>query len=264
MNDQEENQEIRASDLKKYRTEIPNLYDDSDLDPFAFRLLVHYCRRGSCWESIRTTAATCKMSHQSVIKYREELAKAGWIEIERCDEGVVITVVDKWQMNFGRYATKVVATRPDSGRHATTSGRHVDTKNNQLRINQREEEEGAPVSSFQAKTKDPVQILCSASGLSAFPPKEMERIEQIHRMIAVHGEEKVEAALRKRCEQWVNTRGKNGAYYRKTNLAWVDLAQEELDSGDNGGRGMTRKVWDAMSQEERTKHIMAGLEVPTK
>ena len=110
-----------------------------------------------------------------------------------------------------------------------------------------------------------VHVLTNAVGLSAFPAKESERIEQLISMMKVHGEARLTEALAEACDRWVNTKSKAGRYYAKVNLGWVDWAQEMLDhgTGDNG-RGMTRQQWDSMNQEERTKHIMAGLEVPTK
>lgn len=63
-----------------YWTRIPNLYDDSDLDPYQMRLLVHIARRGVCWESDRALARHCRMSLGQVNKTRHWLAKAGWIE----------------------------------------------------------------------------------------------------------------------------------------------------------------------------------------
>ena len=48
-NIESENQQLYdAGDLRKYRIELPNLYDDADLDPYEFRLLAHYKRVGTC------------------------------------------------------------------------------------------------------------------------------------------------------------------------------------------------------------------------
>ena len=67
------------SDLRKYRIELPNLYDDSDLDPYEFRLLAHYKRVGTCTESTKTTAKKCKMSPRQVSSKRQVLRKSGFI-----------------------------------------------------------------------------------------------------------------------------------------------------------------------------------------
>ena len=98
-------QEISAPDLRKYRTELPNLLDDMDLDPYAFRLLVHYYRVGNCWESTRTTAQRCQMSVGKVSETRRMLAQRGLIHL--ADEGsgtLKIHVRDIWPRNFAHFA----------------------------------------------------------------------------------------------------------------------------------------------------------------
>ena len=102
----EQNQLISVTDLKKYRTELPNLYDDADLDPFEFRLLVHYVRVGNCYEGVRTTARKCKMSHPVVIDKRRSLETKGFIRTKIIEEGgtVHIEVIDRWLENFCRYS----------------------------------------------------------------------------------------------------------------------------------------------------------------
>ena len=95
-------------DSKKYRTELPNLYDDSDLDPFEFRLLAHYKRVGYCYESTRTTAAKCRMSVGRVVASRKALAvKHKLIDLSTdVDYGTIgIKVMDKWRENFEHYSS---------------------------------------------------------------------------------------------------------------------------------------------------------------
>lgn len=97
---------INQADLRKWRTEIPNMYDDAGLDPFAFRLLVHYVRVGSCWEATRTTADKCGMSPAQVVGKRRELAKAGWITLGENKKGTIqIEIVDRWAENFQQYCS---------------------------------------------------------------------------------------------------------------------------------------------------------------
>ena len=110
--------EIRDdSDLRYYRIELPNLYDDSDLDPFEFRLLAHYKRVGTCTESTRTTAKACKMGAMTVSEKRQSLNKKGFIELEivtlkNGGYSFVVTVVDKWQENFLKYSAMKKARTP--------------------------------------------------------------------------------------------------------------------------------------------------------
>lgn len=97
------------SDLKKYRTELPNLYDDADLDVYEHRLLCHYKRVGECTEGLETTARKCKMSEGKVSEARQTLADKGWITLQRVsmDKGryrFIVRVVDRWIENFANYS----------------------------------------------------------------------------------------------------------------------------------------------------------------
>ena len=97
------------SDLKKYRTELPNLYDDADLDVYEHRLLCHYKRVGECTEGLETTARKCKMSEGKVSEVRQALADKGWITLQRVemDKGryrFIVRVVDRWIENFAKYS----------------------------------------------------------------------------------------------------------------------------------------------------------------
>lgn len=96
------------SDLRKYRTELPNLADD-DMDPFQYRLYAHYKRvcganGGTCWESVRTTAKKCQMSPDKVTDARNWLEQNGWIETRKEEQGTVhVTILDRWLDNMMRY-----------------------------------------------------------------------------------------------------------------------------------------------------------------
>jgi DnaD/phage-associated family protein len=97
------------SDLKKYRTELPNLYDDADLDVYEHRLLCHYKRVGECTEGLETTARKCRMSEGKVSEARQTLADKGWITLQRVsmDKGryrFIVRVVDRWIENFANYS----------------------------------------------------------------------------------------------------------------------------------------------------------------
>lgn len=110
----EEQQEITdPSDLRKYRIELPNLYDDSDLDPYEFRLLAHYKRVGTCTESTKTTAKKTHMSKSQVSEKRQSLHNKRFIVMvavpldqEKKTYSYKITVIDMWKENFERYSTR--------------------------------------------------------------------------------------------------------------------------------------------------------------
>jgi hypothetical protein len=108
----EQQEIIDPSDLRKYRIELPNLYDDADLDPYEFRLLAHYKRVGTCTEGTKTTAKKTHMSLGQVSEKRQNLHNKGFIIMQTVyldDENKTysyrITVVDKWRENFEKYST---------------------------------------------------------------------------------------------------------------------------------------------------------------
>ncbi len=125
------------SNLKKYFMQLPNLYDDAGLDPFEFRLLAHYVRRGDCWEALRTSAAACHMSKNIVTAKRNSLARKGFIRLgKRTPLGTIhILIVDRWAENFARYSpTKGTRRVPKLGQASArwdNASHHVGTKNNQ-------------------------------------------------------------------------------------------------------------------------------------
>ncbi len=100
---------------------IPNLVDDLDLTPYAFRLYVHLCRvvghGGKCWQSTETLAAACHMSTGSVVKAKRELANMRVgdksliyvIAVPGVEPGRAyhtVYVNDIWAANHDRYAKK--------------------------------------------------------------------------------------------------------------------------------------------------------------
>lgn len=96
---------VNRADLRKWRIELPNLYDESGLDPYEFRLLVHYVRRGNCYESVRTTAECCNMSSAQVVKKRNSLEEKKFIRVSENERGTLtIEVVDMWELNFVTYS----------------------------------------------------------------------------------------------------------------------------------------------------------------
>ena len=102
------NQHRDDGEARRYFYIMPNLTDDSGLSLAEFRLLAHYIRRGTCWESIRTTSEICGMRTNTVTAARNSLVEKGWLVVERrmnngAVVGLTITVVDRWQLNMQAY-----------------------------------------------------------------------------------------------------------------------------------------------------------------
>ncbi len=106
-----------GGDPKRWRTELPNLIDDLGLDPYQRALYVHYKRvcganGGTCYESVRTTAAKTKMNGSKVSTTRRELNTLGLIVCHKVkgSDNIHIKIVDIWEINFAFYSR---SNRPD-------------------------------------------------------------------------------------------------------------------------------------------------------
>lgn len=120
-------------DLRKYRTEIPNLIDDLGLSPHAYRLYGHMKRvcgaepNGRCYQGTRTLAKHCKMSVGKISEAKKELLAFRLITVEtfpasenRPDE---VRILDIWRTNFERYAPRSEYEHPSSnGEHPRSGG----------------------------------------------------------------------------------------------------------------------------------------------
>lgn len=101
---------------RDYFCQIPNLVDEMNLTPYAYRLYGHLRRvtgeAGKCWQSTRTLAEKCRMSMASVSEAKKELANTDppliRIASETGPKGVyhVITITDIWSINHD-YSTGV-------------------------------------------------------------------------------------------------------------------------------------------------------------
>jgi hypothetical protein len=100
-------------DPRRYFTQIPNMIDDMNLSPYAFRLYVHLKRvagdNGQCWQSTKTLADACNMSAGTVTKAKEELKENKLIRIAHIEHEQpgrayhMITVEDIWLDNSLKY-----------------------------------------------------------------------------------------------------------------------------------------------------------------
>jgi hypothetical protein len=113
---------IDPSDLRKYRHELPNIVDDMDLSPHAYRLYGHIKRRcgasdgGECYEGVRGMAEHCKMSLGMVVRAKQELEAAGLVKIKPGDPKTstpdTIIIIDIWRQNFMQYQTRSLYEHP--------------------------------------------------------------------------------------------------------------------------------------------------------
>ena len=91
---------IQNGTEEEYLTTFPNLLDDAGLDPFSFRLLLHYYRCRITWEETDLTAQICNMSTKQVSIKRKELEAAGFIKTELHGKAIMVWAVDMWETNL--------------------------------------------------------------------------------------------------------------------------------------------------------------------
>ena len=124
-----------------------------------------------------------------------------------------------------------VPTPPEGRSNGGVEAELPDIKLKEVKRIEVEGNSAAATPSFFSPQK--VEALIFRVASMAIPPGEYNRIEQIHTMVDVHGEAKVEEALRVELKEWVSTKNKNGRPYPATNFAWVDKAQARLFEQDN-------------------------------
>jgi DnaD/phage-associated family protein len=110
---QDDMHEIRDEAPHNHFTSIPNMVDDMNLSPYAFRLYAHLKRvagdLGACWQSTNTLAAACLMSAGMVSKSKQELTEKKLIHIERKhkpdgDWYHEVKIIDIWLQNSRAYS----------------------------------------------------------------------------------------------------------------------------------------------------------------
>ena len=121
-----EDQYRDESDLKKYRTEIPNMIFDIGLTPYEVALYGHFKRvcgaepGGMCWKSVSTLSKETGMSAGRVSEARAELARRGLIHMRQPKgpgTGVTVTIVDIWPQNMVRYSAEGNPSQYEGGLH---------------------------------------------------------------------------------------------------------------------------------------------------
>lgn len=221
--DDTENQEIFSSvDLRKWRIEIPNLIDDSGLDPYAFRLLIHYYRVGNCYEGTRFTAEKCNMSVGQVVESRRVLESMGFIIMKKEQgETIKIHVVDKWEENFVTYSStkRRKRTNKNEGVHTVNASVHtVNERINTLRTTAAKRtlprQQASPKPKGDDKTKHPaIQAIFKITG--RFP-----RLDQYDVLIEILGDKPDFPKMEKCWKEWRREKN-NKKPYSPTNYGWL-------------------------------------------
>lgn len=107
-------QQISTPPDSKYFHRMLNMADD-DLGPYEYRLLGHYIRVGDCWEGVRKTAKTTRMSVGKVVSTRNDLEKLGYIHVEHREQDTcLVTIIDRMAENVARYSKVFMERTPRS------------------------------------------------------------------------------------------------------------------------------------------------------
>jgi len=115
-----DDQLIQNGTEEEYLTVFPNLLDDAGLDPFSFRLLLHYYRCRVTWEETKLTAQICNMSIKQVANKRKVLEDGGFIKTELQGKMIMVWAVDLWEANISHYFNQK-ENNPMSAPHADIS-----------------------------------------------------------------------------------------------------------------------------------------------
>lgn len=102
---------IDDGERRHYYSQIPNIINDADLSPAAYRLYGQLKRvagsrdSGYCSCSIETLAKDCRMSKTTITKAKQELLKSRLIKVEETQgkhgefSSHIIRIVDIWEIN---------------------------------------------------------------------------------------------------------------------------------------------------------------------
>lgn len=161
-----------------------------------------------------------------------------------------------------RQAPSTATERSQEYRKRQENANATQTQRNVAQINRLTEERNATETETERNVASPFsslsipQIISEATGLSAFPPKQNERIEQIHCLLDAHGKDKVVSAFKEQFQKWTHTKGKDGRYYNGLNFGWIDWAQAELDAQ------VVEKPFSEMTGQEMLEWVRTHPETP--
>lgn len=110
--------QIRDEAPHDFYSQIPNLVDELNLTPYAYRLYGHLRRvageSGKCWQSTKTLSEKCRMSMGSVSIAKEELENTYppliRVSSKKKENGIYheITITDIWSVNHAFFTGEVV------------------------------------------------------------------------------------------------------------------------------------------------------------
>ena len=136
--------QIREESPHDYYCQIPNLVDELDLTPQAYRLYGHLKRvageSGKCWQSTKTLSEKCRMSAGAISEAKRELENTYppliRITSKTKENGIYheIVVTDIWQINHDFWtggAVHIVKT-PRKRSQCENPRSQCETKNNPL------------------------------------------------------------------------------------------------------------------------------------
>lgn len=136
--------EIRDEAPRDHYSSIPNLVDDLNLTPQAYRLYGHLRRvageNGKCWQSTKTLSKSCRMSAGSISEAKKELENTfpPLIRVtSKTKEGGIyheITITDIWDINHKFYngISVHIVKSPDQRSQCENPRSQCETKNNPL------------------------------------------------------------------------------------------------------------------------------------
>ena len=192
----------------------------------------------------KEAAEDLQMPWRTLQQQRQQLDEDGYISCVQSGNKQIITI-NNWT-NPREYSGEIynnakggtqssVHPKPKGTNEGTNEGtnkgvRKPSTPSYRSHItDHRSEEEGAGTAFHDI---DAIKILSDSSGLVSYPNDQTGWIDFVIRLAEEYGVEATTEAMRRACSSWVNSRSQNGRPYRKTNLNWINWAQEILAGGE--------------------------------
>lgn len=283
-------------DLRKYRTEIPNVVFTLGLDPYALALYCHLKRTtgaadgGLCWKSTRTLAEETKMSVGKVSearaeleKPREELRGKALIAVDRPKErgrATEVICLDVWLENFAHF----LGASCSCGEHACSCGERKKEPFEEKTTTTREETESEILENVTALGDVASQCLLALSRVEGFPrdwPKtalylaelreefpNVDAVEVVRQYEVWHRDnpgktKNYRGRLRSFFKRAAQDAGKSGAITTTSKTATPEIAINAIRAHDSvKGYTSVAKLWDFTSEEVPDWRILSQIGGP--